>query len=104
MVHYAFSDALAVQTAIIDGDPGNLDSDPYNLKQSVSKEQGVYYAGEIILSSKTGKYKLCGYYHTGNFEDVLNPSSIKKHNYGLYAIADQTFAGFSNSKKLNGFI
>ncbi len=104
MVNYAFSDAFAIQTAIIDGDPGNLDSDPYNLKQSVSKEQGVYYAGEIILSSKTGKYKLCGYYHTGSFEDVVNPSSIKKHNYGLYAIADQTLAEFSNSKKLNGFI
>lgn len=104
MVNYAFDNGLSVQAALMDGDPGDLENDPFNLKHNISREQGLFSVGEIIYSSQKGKYKFGGYYHSGRFADVLSPSSIKKYNYGFYALLDQTLAEFSANKELRSFI
>jgi porin len=104
MLNYSITDAISAQFAIIDGDPGDLESDPYNLSHNLSKEQGLYYSGEVAFLTKRGTYKLCGYYHTGSFNDILNPQISKKHNFGAYGVFEQTLFEFSGDKKLNGFI
>jgi porin len=104
MLNYSITDAISAQFAIIDGDPGDLESDPYNLSHSLSKEQGLYYSGEVVFSTKKGTYKLCGYYHTGSFIDILDTQISKKHNFGAYGVFEQTLFEFSGDKKLNGFI
>jgi len=89
---------------VLDGDPGNLEDDNYNLKHSISKSEGFYYSGELVIANSSSKYKLSGYYHSGDFADVVNPLKTHNHNFGFYAIADQSIIRFSEDKKLNGFL
>lgn len=104
MLNYSISENLSVQTSIIDGNPGSLNDDPYNLKHNISLSEGLYYSGEFIYSHQNSKYKLCGYYHSGNFVDLVDIEKTYSHNYGFYAIADQSILSFTGTKKLNGFI
>ncbi len=104
MLNYSISENLSVQTSIIDGNPGSLNDDPHNLKHKISLSEGLYYSGEFIYSNQNSKYKLCGYYHSGDFVDLIDIEKTHSHNFGLYAIADQSIITFSETKKVNGFI
>ncbi len=39
-----------------------------------------------------GRFKIGGWYHSGDFENLANPSIIESGGYGTYAIWDQTIA------------
>lgn len=104
MLNYSISSKISFQISLLDGDPRNLDEDSYNLKHKISKKEGLYYSGELIVSNQKSKYKLSGYFHSGNFIDVVDSLTIHNHNYGFYAIADQYIYDFSESRKLRGFV
>ncbi|MDR0893523.1 MAG: carbohydrate porin [Mediterranea sp.] len=109
-LHWQISDAWHWRTAIFDGCPGGFDQSPYNVKWSLSRNQGYLAFAEVdwmksFVKGLNGSYKLGGYYYHSPFNDVA-------HNYGFYFIADQdvtrqlslfTQIGFSPKQYNNHF-
>jgi porin len=95
-LQYQISDAVTLQTGIWDGDPGDLDSEPYNTKWNLSKEQGFLSATELhIKHSKTGNnylgtVKIGMTYHSANFDDLSETELPKSENFEFHLIAEQT--------------
>lgn len=104
VLSYDISDNLKFQTSLYDGDPMDLDVDPYNLNFSIDpKNEGFISFSELHVKTynntleTTNTYKFGFQYHTAqciNYKD----STVHKGNYGFYAIGDHTF-----SKNLGGF-
>ncbi len=94
LVKYQSEGALDFKVAVYDGDPGNFETNRFNLKWSISPGQGFLSIGELqfnnIKNDKlTGTYKLGSYFHTGRFTSYIDTLNSQKGNYGLYFIADQ---------------
>ncbi len=103
VLRYEYNDAFAINAAIYDGDPGNLESDPYNIKWSINSNDGALAVVEFQYSflneeKKSGTYRFGGYYHTGDFIDFsADLNDPIKGNYGIYLLVDQMlFPGVNN--------
>ena len=103
MLKYDHSDALAVQLAFYDGDPGDYFdendelTDPHHLNWTLSSDEGFLGIGEIHFSTisgeeTTGTYKLGGYYHSGVFDDFSDTAKTVDGNYGLYLVGDHNIS------------
>ncbi|MBO7260532.1 MAG: carbohydrate porin [Bacteroidaceae bacterium] len=75
------TDNILLQLAAYDGEVYDFSqSNPFNLKWNISKEEGFLTAAEVGLSDKnSGIYKLGGYYHT----------ALEK--YGVYLLGEKRF-------------
>lgn len=91
VTRYDATEQLSVQTAIYDGDPGDLETDPYNINHSLSKDEGILNVNELqyITGSGKGIYKAGFYYHTAEFTNYSDTTETKNGNYGVYFIGDQ---------------
>ncbi len=86
--------------AIYDGDPGNFETNRYNLTWSISSKQGFFSISELqfnnlVNNRVSGIYRLGTYCHTGSFHNYANQAKPTTGNYGVYIIADQAL--FSKS-------
>lgn len=94
MLNYEPSDAFSIRAAIYDGDPGDLESDGYNLDWEMSEEQGALGIAELQYNFikedlPFGQYKLGAFYHSATFDDLVDTGKTHDGNYGIYFVADQ---------------
>lgn len=95
---YDISDKLKFQTSLYDGDPTDLDVDPYNLNFKIDPQnEGFISFSELHIVRQhtefeaTNTYKIGFQYHTAdciNYKD----SSIHNGNYGFYFIGDHAIS------------
>ena len=109
IARYDHSEQLAVQLAVYDGDPLDLDSDPYSLDHKMNSDEGFFTVGEVhynteLDENRPGTYKLGAFYHTADFVDITDPTKEYKGNYGVYAIADQMVLPKGDSRGLAAFL
>lgn len=103
----SFSDELTFKTGIFDGMPEDFESNPYNIKWRLSKDQGFLSISEVNFSSELfsglkSTYKFGGYYHNHIHKTDEDENNFIDNNYGFYFVADQEF--ISNDEHiLNAF-
>lgn len=101
-VKYLLSNRLTLQMAFFDGDPGNYESNRYNLNWNLSKDEGYFNISEIHYKTKSnlkqGKYKAGIFYHSQNTE---GPSEITSHKIkpGVFIMGDQQITYEKNTIK-----
>jgi porin len=97
---WAVNDKVLLQGAVFDGSPTDFDENPYNLKWSINRDEGLLLIAEghytTKIAQKQGTYQLGTYYHTG----IVNSFS---RNYGFYLLADQTLWQDSDEQKIDFF-
>lgn len=93
MLKYELWDGLSIQAAVYDGDPLDLDADPYSVDFKLSKDEGFMTFAEVHVSpeiaSLPGTYKIGFFNHSADFTDLTDSTKSYKGNTGVYAIADQ---------------
>ncbi|TRX72189.1 carbohydrate porin [Carboxylicivirga sp. M1479] len=110
ILQYQFTPVFTFKTAVYEGDPLCLDDEPYNTKFSIDTNQGYFAIAEGNYTYSLGEnfsntYTFGGYYHSSQFDDIVNPNTAHKGNYGLYFIADQQLsASHKKDKKLGSFV
>lgn len=109
-VHWQIADHWHWRTAFFDGRPDPFEQNPYNVKWSLTANQGYLALTELewdgsLVKGLAGSYKLGTYYHHSPITEVT-------HNYGFYIVADQditrqislfTQIGFSPKEYNNHF-
>ena len=98
---YEIENKLAVRLGIYDGDPGDPESNRYNLQPNISLTEGLLFIGEFelyhMVNNLRENYKIGGYYHTNDFTDYGDTLNSIKGNYGIYGIADMVlWSGFNH--------
>jgi len=83
------SDTFLWETAVFDGTPDDFETNPYNTKWKLSKNQGYLAVTELqvkksLLAGKTGNYKVGVYYHQHN--DTI---AQEQKNGGFYFVGNQ---------------
>lgn len=94
MVKYNSTKSVIYKLAVYDGDPGNFESNRFNLQWNINANEGLFSIAEIeynnVLNEQlTGLYKAGIYFHSGEFLNYSDTISYQKGNYGIYAIVDQ---------------
>lgn len=100
MLKYGTPGGITYKFATYDGDPGDLESNRFNVQWNIGSHEGFFSIAEIeynhVLGERsTSTYKAGTYYHTGEFLNYSDTSLLSNGNYGLYAIIDQPL--FTNS-------
>ena len=82
---------ISFKTAVYDGDPGSFETDPYNLNQKISKDEGLLSVSEIHFKSANSYNSLKAgfYYHSAEFNSYADTNITIKGNYGIYLIGDK---------------
>jgi len=90
---YDFSDQVSAVAGIYNGLPGEITDSNFGTDLNLSGDHGYMYIGEIHFKHLSrvlnGTYKLGGFYHSGRFEKLTQPSIKSKGSSGLYLLADQ---------------
>lgn len=99
---YEKENHFAAKLGAYDGDPGNPESNRYNLQPNISLDEGFLFIGEFELyhfvNDLPESYKIGGYYHTNSFIDYTDTLKSISGNYGIYAVSDMVlWSGFSHS-------
>ncbi|MFC2138831.1 carbohydrate porin, partial [Bacteroidota bacterium] len=93
IIKYDLWDGLAIQAAVYDGDPLDLDADPYSTDFKVNSEEGYMSFIEVhantVIGSLPGTYKLGSFHHSADFADCSDSMKSHNGNLGAYIIADQ---------------
>jgi porin len=92
---------LNYKLGIYDGDPGNPETNRYNLQPNISLTEGAFIVSQIelchLVNNLPESYKIGGYYHTNNFMDYRDTTRVSKGNYGGYIISDMViWSGFNH--------
>lgn len=91
---YQYSEQFTFLAATYDGNPGNFDEDPYNLKFSIKQKDGVFSIAEIQFhpAENQGQSIKVGMY--GNPADFTDQNDDSKVNgiYGFYCLGDLPIA------------
>jgi porin len=87
-------DRISLKAGIYEGDPGDLQQDPYNLDLSLDLKEGVFSIIEAgynhnFFKGFKGVIKLGASLHSGNHMHLTDSSIIYPGNYSIYLIADQ---------------
>lgn len=96
-LNYQLSDRTNLLAAVWDGDPGDFETNPFNTKWTLNREEGFLYALEgaykySLRGSERGCLKLGALYHSGSFPNVINSDLSKDGNLELHAIAEFTLS------------
>lgn len=94
LLKYQSGNSLVYKFAVYDGDPGNFETNRFNLQWNINSKEGAFSIAEVeynryLDGQVSGTYKLGSYYHTGTFLNYTDTSTFHKGNYGIYAIVDQ---------------
>jgi porin len=103
---YKLKNKFMIKAAVYDGDPGDFESNRYNLQWSIRNEEGYLAIAEFETCdlSTNNCFKLGGFYHTGSFEDYSDAGQRHKGNCGLYAIYESGFKSRSLEDDSGWFI
>lgn len=99
LLKYITDKDVIYKIAVYDGDPGDFESNRFNLHWNINKDQGYFSIGEIEYNRiKTewirSTYKIGSFYHSGEFRSFEDTTLYSRGNYGIYGIIDQPlFAG-----------
>ena len=90
---YAYGN-FSLKAGIYEGDPGDLQQDPYNMDFSLDLQEGIFSIVEMGYNHTSfkglkGVVKLGASGHSGNHLHLSDSSIIYPGNYGVYMIADQ---------------
>lgn len=91
---YESNKNIIFRLGVYDGNPGSFESNRYNLKWSISADEGFFNIGEVEYVQKngeveTGSFKIGSYYHTGYFKNYSDTMNAAKGNYGVYGMIDK---------------
>ena len=91
---------------VYDGDPGDPESNRYNLQPNISDQDGALIISEfersLEFNGNPDKIKIGAYYHTNKFTDYRDTLKKVNGNYGLYSTID--FVLWSNFAKPDRYI
>ncbi|MFC2091110.1 carbohydrate porin [Bacteroidota bacterium] len=101
IIKYEIENRYVARLGVYDGDPGDPESNRYNLQPNVSMDEGLLFIGEFekyhFVNNLPENYKLGGYYHTSSFLDYNDTLSSVSGNYGIYAVSDMVlWSGFNH--------
>lgn len=100
-LRYILSERIMLQTALFAGNPGNFETNRYNLNWSLSGNDGFFNISEIHFKTRNnlmmGKYKAGIFYHSGTFVDFTDKST--RGNAGFYIMGDQQVIREKNTIK-----
>jgi porin len=89
---YDFQEKYCFKLGVYDGDPGDSESNRYNLQPNISDQEGALIISEfersLSFNGNPDKVKLGGYYHTNKFIDYTDTLEKVDGNFGLYSIID----------------
>jgi len=101
-VRFEFAPGLIAQAGIYDGDTfdndeGRPSGNPHGVNFRLSGHQGLFSIGELSWqrpaaadgSGLVGTYKIGGWWHTAEFEDVGVEDRVHGHNHGIYLAGQQ---------------
>jgi len=89
---------LHLQSGVYQGNPFSQEENNHGFEWDLSGREGWFWISEVALNydlpfteaGLPGTFKFGTWYHTGNFESLLVPDTIRYDgNYGVYAIFDQ---------------
>jgi porin len=96
-VKWDVNDMFSWQTAVFDGNQTPFEDNPYNLRWKFCKNDGLLAVTEFHANTRIknleGIYKLGSFYHSGFKEFNVESQCMDyvfRHNYGFYALIDQT--------------
>ncbi len=100
---YSLNDNFTFRASLWDGNAGSLEDDPHNFDWSISTEEGLLTVEEVEYKSSSEKLtdiKVGAFYHTGEFTDTDDDTTIIKNNMGFYAICDKQL--YENGSRIFG--
>ncbi len=106
-LQYSFFDKLILRTGIWDGNPGDLNRNPYNVQWKLSKSEGILSATEFEYKYKNGlgNLKFGMLYHSANFKTLSDTSCYIKGNFQFHFIFEQVivYDKINNKPKIDVF-
>lgn len=110
IIKYEKDELYVAKAGIYDGDPGDFESNRYNLQWNTNSDEGYFLISEIEFKSNfsgnKGCYKIGSFFHTGDFVDYRDTLKSQKGNFGFYFISDQVLwtSKANSSKYLGAFL
>ncbi len=108
---YQLSPAWSIATGVYNGNPGNLQHDPYNTEIHLNKQNGYFSITELQFNGNKSAgdnitIKAGSCYHNGNYPKISDSSVMINGNYGFYFIGSVKFylAGTDHSRFAGFFI
>ena len=103
LTKYSFSNNLLLRVASYDGEPGNMETNKFNVHWHINSREGLMNLAEVQYSAikynqngittsrgiQMGTYKLGLFYHTAKFTSYQDTTKKVSGNYGMYFIADR---------------
>jgi porin len=101
IIKYEKENRHIAKLGIYDGDPGDPESNRYNLQPNISLDEGLLAIAEYEICHTMNElpvsFKLGTYYHTNEFIDYTDTSHSVAGNYGLYLVSDNVlWSGFNH--------
>ncbi len=98
---YENPNRMNYKLGVYDGDPGDPETNRYNLQPNISLTDGALFISEFelcrLVNDLPESYKIGAYYHTNNFIDYSDTTISRKGNYGGYFISDMVlWSGFNH--------
>lgn len=98
---YEQENKMAYRLGVYDGNPGDPESNRYNLQPNINLDDGFLFIGEYelyhLVNSLTEACKIGAYYHTNQFVDYNDTLQNIRGNYGLYTVCDMVlWSGFNH--------
>ena len=93
LLKWQATDAFSVQAAVYDGSPLGADRNPHNLRRELNLGESAFVTAELGYDCRKdgvvrGSYKLGGFYHSGKFPALVDPTQTFRGNRGVYLSAD----------------
>ncbi len=92
LISYQAAPKWIIRAGIYDGDPGNVETNKYNLEMKISGKEGALTILEIekqLSIWNQATIKTGGYFHSGGFLNLDSLAQLHQGNYGLYLVVDQ---------------
>jgi len=102
ILRYQATKDINIQLGIYDGDPMDLDTDPYYQNFSLGKDDGILTVLEVWASTLKkegydGTLKVGAFHHSADFVSNSDTSKTYSGNFGVYLILDQIIIPFNAS-------
>lgn len=106
---YEISGNSKLQIASYAGNPGDLESNPYNLKWEINRNNGAMNILEYQYIKSESKYfgfKTGVYLHTADVKGLKDTTRLFKNSFGFYSIIDKNIIPAKNNfrKGLDAFV
>jgi len=90
--NYIKENNFSIKLGIYDGDPGDSETNRYNIHPNINAHEGYLMIGEFemlsLVNKKSECFKVGGYYHSGDFTSYKDTTKAIKGSYGFYVISD----------------